>query len=48
MKLDTIDQRHKFIDDLIKKGFEFEEADNFVWEKSSRNGLGSDYSDWNG
>ena len=26
MKLDTIDQRHKFIDDLIKKGFEFEEA----------------------
>jgi len=25
MKLDTVDQRHKFIDDLIKKGFDFEE-----------------------
>ena len=26
MKLDTIDQRHKLIDDMIKKGFEFEES----------------------
>ena len=26
MKLDSIDQRHKLIDDMIKKGFEFEES----------------------
>ena len=26
MKLDNIDQRHKLIDDMIKKGFEFEES----------------------
>ena len=26
MKLDTIDQRHKLIDDMIQKGFEFEEG----------------------
>ena len=26
MKLDTLAQRHKFVDDMIKKGFEFEES----------------------
>lgn len=26
MKLDTVEQRHKFIDDMIKKAFEFEES----------------------
>lgn len=26
MKLDTLAQRHKLIDDLVKKGFEFEES----------------------
>lgn len=26
MKLDTLAQRHKLVDDLIKKGFEFEES----------------------
>ena len=26
MKLDTVDQRHKFVDDLVKKAFEVEES----------------------
>ena len=26
MKLDTLDQRHELIDDMIEKGFEFEES----------------------
>lgn len=38
MKLETIEQRHKLIDDMIKKGFEFEES--LIYDKESGNDWG--------